>query len=173
MPQISVSQNPGIGFAGQIAEPMPRAARSMSCEVAGLVSGQIVVRGTDPYNQVNAVPTSAFTPDPSKIAGVIIFSSSKPFNSGAFSAGDKVDVMRLGSIYMQFSAAVTAGQMVGYKLSDGTLTGIAQGTAAGSITTGIVVIPGLRIASTTTAAGVAIVEVNLFGSQDLSTVGSG
>jgi hypothetical protein len=73
---------------------------------------------------------------------------------------------------MEFAEAVTAGECVAIVLADGTLKGYAQGTAAGSIPTGEVLVPGLRIATTTTAAGCAIVEVNLFGNQDAATIGS-
>jgi hypothetical protein len=174
MPQLSIDDEPGIAYPGQIAEAAaPRMVRSMSCEDDGLVSGQIVCRGTDPYEQIDALPTSAFTPSFANIAGVVLFSSSKPFSDPQeLEADDRVSVLRRGSVYLEFSEAVEAGEEVGYTLATGVLTGIAAGTAAGSIATGIVVIPGLRIEQTTDAAGVAIVSVNLEGVQNSATVGS-
>ena len=172
MPQYSIPSAPSVAYPGQIAEPGGRMSRSMSCEAAGIVDGQIVARGTDPYEQCKAIPTSAFTPSFANIAGVVVFSSSKPYEECPHTEDERVSVLRQGSIFLDFSEAVTAGEDVGYTLATGVLTGIPAGTAAGSIATGIVVIPGLRIEQTITAAGVAIVSVNLEGVQNAATVGS-
>ena len=52
------------------------------------------------------------------------------------------------------------------------LEGSAEGANAATVGAGKVVLPGLRVAQSTSAAGPAIVEVNLFGLQDAATVGA-
>lgn len=173
MPQLSIPNAPVAGYKGQIAEPMPMGIRSFTTQGATMQAGQIVIRGTNPGEQVAPIPTSAFVPSHGNIAGVICLSTSDSFEPlGALPDGRRVSVMRLGSIYLNFSAAVTAGQQVGYVMATGALVGIAQGAAAGAIPIGTVVIPGLRVALPSAGAGVAIVEVNLFGAQDNATVGT-
>ena len=172
MPQLSIDDNPPIGYPGQIAEPgAPTFIRSASAEGA-LVAGSVVKRGTNPEKQVEALEAGD-APDFDLIAGVVHLETSRPYDaSSPIADGDPVGVVRQGVVYMEFSEAVTAGEMVGQTLASGLLTGIPEGTAAAAIATGIVVIPGLRIVQTTTAAGVARVEVNLFGAQPAGTVGS-
>lgn len=160
------------GFAGQIADAGLRYCGSFFAE-APIVAGSPVKRGTAKETQVEPFE-AADVPTAAMFAGVAVLSTSRPYDEDGdqIAAGDSLSVMRLGVIYMNFSEAVTAGEQVGITLASGLLTGIPQGTAAGAITTGIVVLPGLRIVQTTGAAGVARVEVNLFGSQDAATVGS-
>lgn len=169
MPQTSITARMSTGYAGQIAEALaPKYAYSAICEAA-LSAGMPVKRGTAAEYQVEPFEV-ADVPTAGMFAGIVLLNTTK--SPGAFAAGDPCSVMRLGKVLMNFSEAVTAGEQVGLTLATGVLTGIPQGTAAGAITTGIVVLPGLRIARTTTAAGVAAVEVNLFGAQDAATVGS-
>jgi hypothetical protein len=169
VPQTSISERLGTGYAGQIAEGGPRFLRSARAEGSGISAGKPVKRGTSAAVQVKAFEAGD-TPTAGMFAGVVVWEQVRP--TGGIAAGDSVQVMRFGSCYMEFSEAVTAGEQVGITLASGALVGIPQGTAAGAITTGIVVLPGLRIASTTSTSGVAVVEVNLFGSQDAATVGS-
>lgn len=172
MPQTSISRAPAIGFAGQIAEPgAPTYCRSCTAEGSGVVAGAPVKRGTDPQRQVTPFEAGDI-PDSAMFAGVVVLETSRPFSDNGIKDGDPVTVMRLGSILMDFSEAVTAGEQVAIELATGKLKGYAQGTSAASIPTGEVVLPGLRIAETTSAAGLATVEVNLFGAQDAATVGT-
>ncbi len=170
MPQLSISSAPAVGYAGQIAEPgAPRFSRSARAEGANVSAGMPVKRGTNKEKQVEPFEAG----DDGQLqdfAGVVVLDTSRA--SGGIADGDGVAVLRLGSIYMDFSEAVTAGEQVGITLATGALTGIPDGTAAGAITTGIVVLPGLRIAETIAAAGLAVVEVNLFGVQPSAVVGS-
>jgi hypothetical protein len=156
-------------YAGQPTEGFPRAVRSARAEGSGITAGAPVKRGTDKDDQVKAFEAGD-VPTAGMFAGVVVREEARP--SGGIASGDGVQVMRLGSIYMNFGEAVTAGEQVTIVLATGVLGGVAQGTAAGAIATGTVVLPGLRIVETTSAAGVACVEVNLFGSQDAATVGT-
>lgn len=171
MPQLSISTRPAIGYAGQLAEPAgPKFARSHIAEGAGISAGMPVKRGSaarkvEPFEAAD-VPTAAM------FAGVVLLETTRPYSDDAIEDGDPVSVLRLGAVLMNFSEAVSEGEQVGITLATGALTGIPQGTAAGAIATGIVVLPGLRIVETTSAAGLATVEVNLYGSQDAATVGT-
>lgn len=172
MPQLSIPLAPSIAYPGQVTDQGSIVGRSMSCEAAGIVDGQIVARGTDPYEQCTAIPTSAFVPSFANIAGVVVFSSSKPYEEVPHTEDERVTVIRQGAVYLDFSEAVTAGEEVGYTLATGLLTGVPAGTAAGALAAGIVVIPGLRIEQTISAAGVAIVSIALEGIQTNATVGT-
>ena len=175
MPFNSVASDLTNAYPGQLAEPLaPKFARSAVVETA-IKAGRLAKRGTDKDDQIAPV-TTGDTVTVGMLAGVVLLSTSRPYDQtdggSGIEAGNSVSVLRLGSVYMEFAEAVTAGECVAIVLADGTLKGYAQGTAAGSIPTGEVLVPGLRIATTTTAAGCAIVEVNLFGNQDAATIGS-
>lgn len=163
MPQLSISDAPAVAYAGQIAEPgAPTFARSCLAEGANVVAGMPVKRGTDPQRQVEPFEAGDL-PDFANFAGVVILETTRAYDANAIEDGDSLGVMREGSIYMDFSEAVTAGERVALTLASGALTGVAEGTVS---TDAIVVLPGLRIASTISAAGLAIVEVDLMGSGD-------
>lgn len=175
MPQyLPITSDPAIGYAGQIAEAgAPKYARSYNAESNGrdVVAGAPVKAGTDPDSQVEPFE-AADVPDTSMFVGVVVLDPTREQASTPIADGEPVSVLRLGKIYMEFSEAVTRGEMVAIVLATGLLKGYAEGTAAGSIPTGEVVLPGLRIDQTIAAAGVARVEVNLFGAQPAATVGS-
>lgn len=172
-PSDNASPNdaPPIAFQGQIADAGLRYCYSAWAEGTGVKAGVPCKRGTAPETQVSAI-TTGDTITVGNFAGIPVLSSSRPYDATLISAGDDVSVMRLGVVYLEFGEAVTAGEQVTIVLATGVLGGVAQGTAAGAIATGTVVLPGLRIVQTTSAAGPARVEVNLFGSQDAATVGS-
>ena len=174
MPYNSISSAPDRGYPGQIANPLfPQIKHSALVETA-VSAGRLAKRGTDKDDQIEPIETGD-TITAAMLAGVVLLSTSRPYedvDGGSIEAGKTASVLRFGSVYMYFEEAVTAGECVSVKLSDQTLRGYAQGTAAGSIPTGEVLVPGLRIVQTTTGAGVAIVEVNLYGNQDAATVGS-
>lgn len=160
MPQLSIPDAPVVGYPGQIAEPgAPTFARSSLAEGASVVAGAPVKRGTDPQRQVKPFEAGDL-PDEATFAGVVILETSRAFNALALEDGDPIAVMRQGSIYMDFSEAVTAGELVAITLATGDLTGVAQGSPS---TAAIQVLPGLRIVETIAAAGLATVEVDLLG----------
>lgn len=175
MPFNSVASDLTNAFPGQLAEPLaPKFARSALVETA-IKAGRLAKRGTTAETQI-APMTTGDTVSVATIAGIVLLSTSRPFEQtdggSGIEAGNTASVLRLGSVFLYFEEAVTAGEVASIKLSDGTFRGYAQGTAAGSIPTGEVIVPGVRIVDTTTAAGLAIVEVNFFGNQDSATVGS-
>lgn len=171
----SLSTDLAIAFAGQLAEPLaPKFARSCVVETA-IKAGAIAKRGTDPEVQIKPLEAGD-TITVAMLAGVVLLSTSRPYEQtdggSGIEAGNSASVLRLGSVFLPFAEAVTAGEVVAQDLATGLLYGYAQGTAAGSITTGRVVIPGIRVAQTISAAGNATCEVNLYGNQDTATIGS-
>lgn len=175
MPFNSVGSDLTNAYPGQLAEPFaPKFARSVVVETA-IKAGRLAKRGTDKDDQISPM-TTGDTVSLGLIAGIVLLSTSRPYDQvdggSGVEAGNSASVLRMGSVYLYFEEAVTAGEVVSIKLADGTFRGYAQGTAAGALATGEVLVPGLQIASTTTAAGCAIVEVNFFGAQAAATVGS-
>lgn len=160
MPQLSVSDAPAIALRGQLAEPgAPKFARSFRAEGASVSAGLPVKRGTLPAKQVTPF-ASTDVPNAQTFAGVVILETSRAYDEAAIEDGDSVAVLREGSIYMDFSAAVSAGQAVKMTMATGALEGMAEGSDPGA---GKCQLPGLRIAETTSASGLAIVEVALRG----------
>lgn len=159
MPQLSVSLAPPIGYGGQLADASPKHAISRRAEGASVVAGLPCVFGTTPAKEVRPVAsTDALTAR--NFAGFVLLSTSRQYSSSAIEDGDEVSVLREGVVYLTFSEAVTCGERVALTVSGQTLQGIAEGSAVGA---GQKLLPGCRIIQTTSAAGVAAVEVDLDG----------
>lgn len=156
----SVASAPPLAYQGQIGVGAPRFCRPGRAEGASVVAGIPVKRGTDAQVEVTPFAATDLNPSAGTFAGVVVLETSRPYDAAAIEDGDPVAVMELGLVSMTFAAAVTAGQAVKIKHSDNTLYGVDVGDDPGA---GHSVLPGLRIAETTTAAGLALVEVNLFG----------
>jgi hypothetical protein len=172
MPFNTLRDAPATAFAGQLAEPLaPKFARSARLEAVGS-AGMVCVRGTDKDDQVRP----AFTGDTinqGTLAGVLILSDSRPFEqSSPLAAGTVVAVLRLGTIFMDFTNAPTAGDCVSVTLATGAINAVAQGANAATVGVGKVMIPGLRVVQSRTGAGMAAVEVNMLGAQDNATIGA-
>lgn len=171
MPFNSITSDLPIGYAGQVSEPaFPKFARSVTVETA-IHAGAVAKRGTDPEIQIKPLEAGD-TVTPGMLAGVVLLSATRPYEQidggSGIEAGNTAAVLRFGSVFMDFAEAVTAGELVGQALSSGLLYGYPAGTAPGDLAAGRVLIPGLRIAQTTTSAGVACVEVNLLDASDSS-----
>lgn len=156
MPQLSIPDRMEKAYAGQVTEAGYRFCRSAFAEGALVTSGMPVKRGTAAGQ---AEPFEAGdTPSAGNFLGVVVHSPTRGVDG--IEDGDGIDVMRAGSIFMDFSEAVSEGEQVHITLATGALKGVAQGTAAA---VGDALLPGLRIAETISAAGLATVEVGLFG----------
>lgn len=169
MPQTSIGE-PVIGYPGQIAEQGPSYAYTAAVEGTGAEPGKAVKYGTDPDEQVSILETGD-TVSIGTFAGFIKMEPVRDLSDGGLSAGDGVSVLQFGSIYLNYAEAVTRGEMVSINLADGTFRGYPVGTVAGDITVGEVLLPGVRVAQTIAAAGVARTHVNLFGLQPDALVG--
>src|SRR5690606_18868749 len=114
------------GYAGQIAEGgAPILARSGWAEGIGVKAGMPVKRGTAPGGQVEPFEAGD-TPSFANFAGVVVLDTSRAYGPG-IGDGDAVDVLRMGTIYMDFAEAVTAGENVGLVLATGDLMGYPAG----------------------------------------------
>lgn len=163
MPQTTISDSPAKAYKGQLAEPGAQFySVSRRTSEAGIEHGDPVqmVSGSEDTSVevIDAAPTI------DSFLGFVMLETSRP--DGGLDADSPVSVLRKGVIYLDFAEAVTAGEQVGLTVSGGALTGIPEGTAAAAIATGTHVLPGCRIMETTTAAGLARVEVDLFGRSD-------
>jgi hypothetical protein len=94
MPQTSVA-TPAIGYAGQVADAAPLYCRTGIAE-GTVTPGQVVLRGTDPANQVKAI-TDGATVDASTVAGFCVLDTALEDNP--YVDESVVRVMRVGVIY--------------------------------------------------------------------------
>lgn len=163
MPQTSIPDSPAKGYAGLLEPGAPFYRRSARTEGAGLSAGQVVKRGTNPEKQVAAYAGSD-EPSVADIAGVLVLDPTRSFEdsggTAGLAAGSGCAVLRMGTVLLAFAAAVTAGQRVYLDVSTGELFGEDDGETLGA---GDFYVPGMRIAETIGAAGLASVEVNLLG----------
>lgn len=158
----SIAAAPSIAYQGQIAEPgAPIFSRSARAEGATVKAGLPVQRGTSKEKQVKTY-AAADLPNRQNFAGFVILETSRP--TGGIADGDPVSVMRVGSIYLNFAEIVTAGERVGLLMTDGeTLRGFGEDEIPPD---NVQILPGCRIVQTIAAAGLARVEVHLFGQAE-------
>lgn len=172
MPFNTISDAPVRGYPGQIAEPLaPKFARTATLEAVG-ASGSLLVRGTDPDDQVRPA-TTGDTLTSANLVGIQLLSDTNPLEYGSPNAiGTPVSALRLGTVFLNFANTPVAGHCVAYTLATGVYRSFVQGVAAGTIGVGAQIVPGLRVSQSAAGAGIAAVEVNFYGSQDTATVGA-
>lgn len=155
MYQTSILDDPPRAFAGQLTHQFPEGKESKAAEGAGLVAGQPALRGTDDDQAVaitDGDPVSEAT-----FLGFVILETSRPYDATAMIADtDPVSILRKGRIAVMTTAAVTQGNPVYVGNATAQLGNIADATG-----TGLTAAPGCRFVTSTTGAGIAIVEVNL------------
>jgi len=172
MPFNTIQDAPAVAYAGQLAEPLaPKFARSARLEAVGS-AGMVCVRGTDKDDQVRPA-TTGDTITPGNLAGVLILSDSRPYEQSSPLAIDTVvAVLRMGTIFLNFANTPTAGDCVSVTLATGAINAVAQGANAATVGVGKQMVPGIRVVQSRTDAGMAAVEVCMFGAQDNATVGA-
>lgn len=179
--QTSYQQNPAIGRPGQQAEMRENVdIVSRIAQGSAVIPGQLVSQGTgvrsNPSTTQLASPNgsspgtvigfpghSVFTDDPilaNEWVGVAMYQDSlEPQVSGAYSAGDPVPVMKRGPVIVAVAEAVAQGGLV-YVWSNPSGGDPAIGTfAAGSHSGKAVAFPSGTWGSSTSGAGVAILEL--------------
>lgn len=170
MPQLSISDSPGVGYPGQIAQPgQPQHKDSFRAEGSGIAAGMPLCRGTNPAKQARVFSASD-VPSAENFAGVLILSTSRAYSESGIADGDSLSLMRMGVIFMSLSGAFVAGQGVKITLADGTLEACSDGEAPGA---GKARLPGLRIKSSGEDTE-AVVDVSLGGvaqSASLQSIG--
>jgi len=158
MPQTTILDNPPRALAGMIAEAgAPRYVRSKRAEnvaTQAINAGQFVLRGTAD-DQAVAI-TDGATVDATTVAGVVLLETSRPLEEAPPTEGDDLSVMRFGVVYLQVTAAVTAGNPVFVGNATAQLGDIDDATG-----TGLVQVPGCRFLESAAANGFAAAMINL------------
>ena len=156
MPQTSIASAPAAAYAGQLGDPGTDAYAVTGLAEDALTAGQPVLRGTDPARQAKAIPDGA-TVDETTLLGWALLDTTRPYDAAdPIEAGDSVAVLRRGRVWVKTSAAVTAGNPVYVGNATAQLGDIADATGVG-----LTLCPGARFATSTSGAGLALVEVNL------------
>lgn len=155
MPQTVILDNPLRAYAGQLAEAgAPRYARSKRAEGAGCSAGTVVLRGSSDEQAV-AISDGA-TVDSSTVSGVVLLETSRALEESPPADGDDLSVLRLGVVYLEVTASVSAGD----PLYVGNAT--AQlGDIAGAAGTGLALVPGCRFLESAGVGELAAVMINL------------
>ena len=152
--QTAYSQYMTAGIAGEKYDCSFNRVDGYACEGGGVAPGMGVILGTDPEKQVKlAAATTAV------IAGVALLQAKEQAADGNITYADKdtVPVLNKGRVWVPVTEAVTAGNPA-YLVFSGTDKGkFAAAAGAGPIAS---VITGARYVTSTTAAGVAVVELN-------------
>ena len=103
--QTNYSLTPDRGLPGLIANIAPSVIDSFACE-GGIQAGELLIRGTDPENQVKAART---TGDGVKAIGVAIYALKVAQAPDYYKEEDAVGVMRKGKIHVAVTKDVVAG----------------------------------------------------------------
>jgi len=155
MVQTTVSQYGEQAFAGMLDGIGPKLVRSYAAEGAVAV-GHTVRLGTDAAKQV--VQSSTAVGQGALVRGFALHDHAREQSSaGVVQYADKeaVSVLTRGRIWVETNDAVVAGTVANLHLASGKLTDAAVGAGIEAIT-----LLGVRFITATTAAGLAIVEVN-------------
>lgn len=160
MPQTSISNDPAVGLPGLFAFPMmPRRVMSRTVnQVGGIPFGVFVSRQADERvklpttsGEITATGEGFAVRDPLK--------EQDASSIGLYANGDEIAVMRSGYIWVYAEAAVTEeGAVYARHTANGGLTqlGAVRGDAD---TANAALVPNARFVSSTSGAGLAIVEV--------------
>lgn len=154
MPQTSIA-DPAVAYAGMLTHQFPEGKESRAAEGA-IVAGQPVLRGTDPDLQAIAI-ADGDTVDETTVLGFAVLHTSRAYDAtNPIADDDPVTVLRKGRIWVETSAAVTAGNPVYVGNATAQLGDIED--AAG---TGLALMPGARFVNSNGGAGLALVEISL------------
>lgn len=155
MSQTSYSQYQAIGFHGQIADTEFTDIVSYSAEAA-VPFGSFVALGTNKERQCTPLTTSAG--QAALAIGVATASHTVEQTSAGvaqYAIGATPSVMKRGRVYLLTDDAVVAGTVANLKLSSGKVTDEAVAAGIEAFTQF-----KARFITGTTAAGLAIVEIN-------------
>jgi hypothetical protein len=157
MPQLTIAADPAPSFAGQISYPMlPRVVVTRAVPVGQTIGfGLAVVRAADRSVRLPAAGgeiTGTFE-------GFTVRQQWREDNGVGYVAGEAAPIMRRGFIWVESESAVTEEGAVFARTgagAGGTQLGALRGDADGGTATAV---PNARFVTSTTAAGLAIVEV--------------
>jgi hypothetical protein len=157
MPQSAILTDPPVAFPGQIAYPMfPRRVHSRNIvQVAGIPFGRFVARQAE--NKVK-LPTSAGEVTTTG-EGFTVRDPTKEFDAAGWANGDMAPIIRSGYIWVDTEGAVTEeGAVFVRHTANGGLTELGKARADAD-TANASAVPNARFMTSTTGAGLAIVEL--------------
>lgn len=151
--QLSYSMNMAAAIAGTLYDDSPKVVDSLLAEgTIGLGMG--VIAGTNPQTQA-IVPSATFS---AGFKGVAMYQVKEQNDDGTvtYTAKDTVPVVRKGRVWVNVTGAVTAETPAFL-----TFSGDDAGKWAGVAGTGplAVAVTGAKFITSTTAAGLAVVEL--------------
>lgn len=155
MSQTSVELYGKAGFPGQIYDTMFTDKASYSAEGA-VPFGAIVRLGTNKERQVAAVGTGAGQAALAFGVAVMTYATEQDASGNVgYGNTQSVSVMKRGRIWVKTNDAVVAGAAANLVLANGTVTDEAVGAGIEAFTNF-----SLKFITGTTAAGIAVVEIN-------------
>jgi hypothetical protein len=157
MPQLTIQTDPDIAFEGQIAYPMfPRHVFThYVSQVGGIPFGSAVVRAAaDDLVKLPGLSTDITN----LFEGFAIRQEYLETNTGGYSNGASLPILRRGYIWVLTEGAVTAESAVFARYAAGTFSVLGK-VRADADTATAVAIPNAKFLTSLTAAGYAIVEV--------------
>lgn len=160
MAQTTFNDEPGASFAGMLADSKPADIISRALGGAANVSfGRMLGYGATPADEVAALADGAAI---GAMAGVSVHRHTPDRASLTGTEGivpdEMVDVLRKGRVWVAVDTAVTPGDPV-HVVQTGATKGAFRASADGGNTTDIST--KARWESTTTGAGIAILDLNL------------
>lgn len=152
--QTSYSRNMAPGIAGGIYDSSFKRVDSYAAETDDIYPGMGVILGTDKTKQVKlAAATTAV------VAGIALLQAKEQDDDGnvIYKDTDTVPVLNKGRAWVPVTGAVTAGNSAYLVFSGADKGKWAAAAGSGPIAS---VITGARFITSTTGAGLAVVELN-------------
>ena len=152
--QTSYTQYMTPGIAGNKYDCSYSRVDSFACEGGSVAPGMGVILGTDPEKQVKLAAATT-----SVVAGVALLQAKEQAADGTVVYADKdtVPVLNKGRVWVPVIEAVTAGAQAYLVFSGADKGKWAAAAGAGPIASAIT---GGKFVTSTTAAGLAVVELN-------------
>lgn len=167
--QTSVAADPSVAYEGLIfgSGASDRAGYIVS-ETAGISPGRFVAQGSSDGTCI--LPAASTDITGNAALGVAVFDPTLPTNWPASSytvqyhAGQACQVLRKGRIWVYAEEAVTPASSVYVRYASGSLgTVLGRFGDSGTDTSTRALLPNARFCTSTTAAGLVLLEINLPG----------
>lgn len=152
--QLTYSQYMAPGIAGNKYDCSYSRVDGYACEGGGVAPGMGVILGTDPEKQVKLAAATTST-----MAGVALLQAKEQAADGTvvYADGDTVPVLNKGRAWVPVIEAVTAGNTAYLVFSGADKGKFAAAAGTGPIASAIT---GIRYITSTTGAGLAVIEIN-------------
>jgi hypothetical protein len=157
MPQMTISSDPMPSFEGQIAYPMlPRVVVTRRIVGGNISYGVAVARASDQSVRLVAAAADITT----NFAGIVVRQEYREPNDGlGYSVNVPAPILRKGYIWVGVEGAVTEEAPVYARVTASGGNTVLGAFRADADTANAALVPNARFITSTTAAGLAIVEV--------------